>query len=241
MLFLFQVPFAARRAHRLHLRQPRGRPCQRRCTSAVCGAGRALGYVCAPSIFQKMIARCQGVTSDVSVYERNRDVLAGRAARIRLPMRAAGRRILSVRQVARGGRIRLLRARQSVRTCCSSPGDDFGCKGYVRIAYCVSPAMIERLAAFLPQAGGGVRPLQITHRSRPRNVGPAGRSVRFSHDRKQAPRVERGACFCVAVPCGPPGDVVKGLCEGHKEERHRRDRAQRPAARARGTSRKSRS
>ena len=24
------------------------------------------------------------------------------------------------------------------------PGDDFGCKGYVRIAYCVSPAMIER-------------------------------------------------------------------------------------------------
>ena len=33
---------------------------------AVCGAGRALGYVCAPSLFQKVIARCQGMTSDVS-------------------------------------------------------------------------------------------------------------------------------------------------------------------------------
>ena len=29
------------------------------------------------------------------------------------------------------------------------PGDDFGCPGYVRIAYCVSPQMIERsLPAF---------------------------------------------------------------------------------------------
>ena len=44
---------------------------------AVCGAGRAHGYVCAPSLFQKMIARCQGITSDVSVYERNRDTLVG--------------------------------------------------------------------------------------------------------------------------------------------------------------------
>lgn len=28
--------------------------------AAVCGAGRALGYVCAPSLFQKMIVKCQG-------------------------------------------------------------------------------------------------------------------------------------------------------------------------------------
>ena len=42
---------------------------------AVCGAGRALGYVCAPSLFQKLVARCVGKTSDVSVYRKNRDTL----------------------------------------------------------------------------------------------------------------------------------------------------------------------
>ena len=34
--------------------------------AAVCGAGRALGYVCAPSLFQKMIVKCQGATGDIN-------------------------------------------------------------------------------------------------------------------------------------------------------------------------------
>lgn len=32
--------------------------------AAICGAGRALGYVCAPSLFQQVVARCIGQTSD---------------------------------------------------------------------------------------------------------------------------------------------------------------------------------
>jgi len=43
--------------------------------AAVCGAGRALGYVCAPSLFQYLIARCIGRTSDISIYKKNRDIL----------------------------------------------------------------------------------------------------------------------------------------------------------------------
>ena len=43
--------------------------------AAVLGAGRALGFVCAPSLFQYMIPACLGKTSDVSVYERNRTLL----------------------------------------------------------------------------------------------------------------------------------------------------------------------
>ncbi len=43
--------------------------------AAICGAGRALGYVCAPSLFQQMVARCEGKTSDISVYRKNRDLL----------------------------------------------------------------------------------------------------------------------------------------------------------------------
>lgn len=43
--------------------------------AAVCGAGRALGYVCAPSLFQYLVKECVGRTSDISVYKQNRDLL----------------------------------------------------------------------------------------------------------------------------------------------------------------------
>ena len=43
--------------------------------AAVCGAGRALGYVCAPSLMQHVIASCTGQVSDLSVYRENRDLL----------------------------------------------------------------------------------------------------------------------------------------------------------------------
>ena len=43
--------------------------------AAVCGAGRALGYVCAPSLFQLVVANCTGQTADIAVYRKNRDLL----------------------------------------------------------------------------------------------------------------------------------------------------------------------
>ncbi len=43
--------------------------------AAVCGAGRAWAYVCAPSLFQRVAARCAGQTSDITVYQTNRDLL----------------------------------------------------------------------------------------------------------------------------------------------------------------------
>ena len=36
--------------------------------AAIAGAGRALGYVCAPSMFQKVIAACVGNTGDIELY-----------------------------------------------------------------------------------------------------------------------------------------------------------------------------
>lgn len=43
--------------------------------AAIGGAARILGYVCAPSLFQRVIERCVDVMPDVSVYERNRNLL----------------------------------------------------------------------------------------------------------------------------------------------------------------------
>lgn len=115
---------------------------------AVCGAGRALGYVCAPSLFQKLIARCQGAVSDVSAYERNRDLLAGALRSFGFScVQPDGAFYLFVK--APGGDANAFCERAKSFDLLLVPGDDFGCEGYVRIAYCVSHAMIERsLPAF---------------------------------------------------------------------------------------------
>lgn len=115
---------------------------------AVCGAGRAHGYVCAPSLFQKMIARCQGITSDVSVYERNRDTLVGVLRGYGFScVQPDGAFYLFVRSPEPDANAFCERAKKY--DLLFVPGDDFGCPGYVRIAYCVSPQMIERsLPAF---------------------------------------------------------------------------------------------
>lgn len=115
---------------------------------AVCGAGRALGYVCAPSLFQKMVARCQGVTSDISVYERNRDMLLSALREYGYScVRPDGAFYLFVRSPEPDANAFCERAK--AHGLLLVPGDDFGCPGYVRIAYCVSPDMIRRsLPAF---------------------------------------------------------------------------------------------
>lgn len=115
---------------------------------AVCGAGRALGYVCAPSFFQKVIARCQGMTSDVSVYEKNRNTLLSALTSYGFKcVRPDGAFYLFVRSPEPDANAFCERAK--AYDLLLVPGDDFGCKGYVRIAYCVSPAMIARsLPAF---------------------------------------------------------------------------------------------
>ena len=43
--------------------------------AAVAGAGRSLGYVNAPSLFQRVCAACVDVTADVAVYETNKNLM----------------------------------------------------------------------------------------------------------------------------------------------------------------------
>ncbi len=115
---------------------------------AVCGAGRALGYVCAPSLFQKLVARCVGKTSDVSVYRKNRDTLLNHLTKCGFScVRPDGAFYLFMKTPEPDASAFCERAKKY--DLLLVPGDDFGCKGYVRIAYCVSPDMIARaLPAF---------------------------------------------------------------------------------------------
>lgn len=115
---------------------------------AVCGAGRALGFVCAPSLLQKLLPYCLGATSDISVYDRNRRLLLDRLSEYGFEMiRPEGAFYLFIKSPSGDAGEFCERAKKY--EILIVPSDDFGCKGYARLAYCVTTEQIERaLPAF---------------------------------------------------------------------------------------------
>ena len=58
-----------------YLYVPERMPDWQRVYAAICGAGRALGFVCAPSLFQGVIEKCVDAPTDVAAYAENRALL----------------------------------------------------------------------------------------------------------------------------------------------------------------------
>ena len=116
--------------------------------AAICGAGRALGYVCAPSLFQKVVARCVGATGDIQAYRKNRDLLYDGLTRIGYEcFKPDGAFYMFVKALEEDADAFCEKAREEDILIVSAVG--FGCPGYVRISYCVDADMIERsFAAF---------------------------------------------------------------------------------------------
>ena len=116
--------------------------------AAILGAGRALGFVCAPSLFQHLLPVCLGKTADIAIYRKNRDLLftaltdmgftcVPPSGAFYLFMRAPGGDAAAFAELAKRHELLLV------------PSDSFGCPGYVRISYCVATETIERsLPAF---------------------------------------------------------------------------------------------
>lgn len=115
---------------------------------AVCGAGRALGYVCAPSLFQFLVPACLGQTSDVSIYKHNRDLLLAEFARDGFSVaKPDGAFYLFLKSPVESAADFCEKAKDFELLLV--PSDSFGFPGYVRISYCVATGMIERaLPAF---------------------------------------------------------------------------------------------
>lgn len=110
--------------------------------AAICGAGRALGYVCAPSLFQRVVAKCVGVKPDLDSYRSNRDILFGGLTEIGYEcVRPDGAFYLFVKALESDASAFSLRARDYGLLIV--PGDDFSAPGYVRLAYCVSEKTIR--------------------------------------------------------------------------------------------------
>ena len=114
--------------------------------TAIAGAARSMGHVCAPSLWQKVIARCTGVRPDLSVYDANRKRLFYTLAVIGYELaRPQGAFYLLVRIPGPDPQRFLQKAKD--RDLLLVPGDDFGAPGYFRMCYCVEP---EKVAKSIP-------------------------------------------------------------------------------------------
>lgn len=115
---------------------------------AVCGAGRALGYVCAPSLMQFLIPYCLGKTADISIYKKNRDILIDAFTKLGFTVaKPDGAFYLFLKSPEENAASFCEKAKEYELLLV--PSDSFGFPGYVRISYCVATDMIERsLSAF---------------------------------------------------------------------------------------------
>lgn len=111
--------------------------------AAVAGAGRSLGYVCAPGLFQRVCAQCANETADISVYETNKTLLTK-------SLREMGYHVVEPQGTFYMFPRTLIP--DDIAFCEKAkdfnllivPGTGFGCSGHTRISYCVPTSRIEK-------------------------------------------------------------------------------------------------
>ena len=115
---------------------------------ACLGAGRAYGYVCAPSLMQHVIEQVAEKTSDMNEYKKNRDLIYDGLTKIGYEcVKPEGAFYLFVKALEDDAYKFMERAKEY--NIIVVPSDNFGIEGYVRLAYCVSKDTISNsLPAF---------------------------------------------------------------------------------------------
>lgn len=109
---------------------------------AVCGAGRALGFVCAPVLFQRVVEACVDEPSDVAAYAENRRILCEGLSRIGFEyVEPQGAFYLWMKALEEDSEAFCERAK--AHELLLVPSDSFGIKGWVRVGYCVGRDVIE--------------------------------------------------------------------------------------------------
>ena len=106
-------------------------------------ATRILGYVNAPSFFQRVVARCLEEKADIAYYDRNRETLYEGLKKAGLScIKPEGAFYLFVKSPVEDEKEFCEKAKK--QNLLLVPGSSFACPGYVRLAYCVSYEMIVR-------------------------------------------------------------------------------------------------
>lgn len=111
--------------------------------SAVAGGARASGFICAPSLMQKVIARCADVMPDIEIYRKNRDLLYSALTEIGYECaNPSGAFYLFVKAPTEDATPFCMKAMDD--NLFIVPGSEFACPTHFRAAYCVDYEMIER-------------------------------------------------------------------------------------------------
>ena len=115
----------------------------KRLYAAIAGAARSAGHVCAPSLWQKVIARCTHLRPDLASYDRNRKALYEGLSAMGYEMaKPDGAFYLFIK--APGGDAAAFSELAKQKDLLVVPGAGFGCPEYFRICYCVSYEMIQK-------------------------------------------------------------------------------------------------
>lgn len=104
---------------------------------AVAGAGRKMGFVCAPALFQRVLIDCVDEPTNIDAYARNRKALTEGLAAIGYEfIEPQGAFYLWMRALEPDANAFFERAKGF--DLLPVPSDSFGCPGWVRVGYCVS-------------------------------------------------------------------------------------------------------
>ncbi len=110
--------------------------------AAIAGAARVLTHVNAPALFQKVVARCADMPSDISIYEKNRELLYNGLIEAGFEcVKPDGAFYLFPKALEEDEIAFCERAKKY--DLLLVPGGDFGCPGYFRASYCISTETIK--------------------------------------------------------------------------------------------------
>ena len=111
--------------------------------AAISGAARAQGHICAPSLWQRVIARNTHLRPNLEAYDQNRKTLYEGLVKAGYQVaKPEGAFYLFVK--APGGDAKAFSKKAMTKDILIVPGDDFGCPDYLRLCYCVSHDKIVR-------------------------------------------------------------------------------------------------
>ena len=111
--------------------------------AAIAGAARACGHVCAPSLWQKVIARCTHLRPDLEAYDRNRKTLYEALTSYGYELAKPDGAFYLFIKAPNGDSISFGDMAKD-RDLLIVPGEGFGCPGWFRICYCVTEEQIRR-------------------------------------------------------------------------------------------------
>lgn len=110
---------------------------------AINGAGRALGYVCAPSLFQQVVAECIDVEVDLTPYQTNRDLLYNALVEYGYNVaKPSGAFYMYIEAPDKDAEAFCKKAME--HDMLLVPGAGFGTPSYMRLSYCVEQAKVEK-------------------------------------------------------------------------------------------------